>query len=314
MAFFSAAAPHPPPAPLPPPLLPAAPDLSMEVTAWMQDIVAEAEAACMAEVPVVSAPIRLPEAQKGAAAAVTAPASALEVEKAHERLQNILARHTVSVVHDMVALLQRFYPDLTKEQVTEHVHNAVHSEEVFGCADQWLRCTARTLVPRDRREWLAEDIMAHIAAVRKSPGLLRKLTSRLSDAVHDPMLRVVFISASGGAATLGAAGFSVGMATGATAGAIVGIVPAFFTFFLSVPFCAAIGGGIGAFCGVATGGSLGLVGGGFLGAGGYKYGTGLKARAASAVRSAQTSVRSGLKVRAFGRATNAAFGRAMKQK
>merc|ERR1719221_1161897 len=52
-----------------------------------------------------------------------------------------------------------------------------------------------------------------------------------------------------GAVGLGAGGAGVGMLTGGAVGAAVGVVPAFFTLGLSIPFCAVVGGG----CGFATG-------------------------------------------------------------
>merc|ERR1712187_132000 len=58
-------------------------------------------------------------------------------------------------------------------------------------------------------------------------------------------------------------GGSTGLATGATIGAAVGVVPAIFTLGLSIPVGAAIGGSIGA----ATGGSIGFGTGGVLGYG-----------------------------------------------
>merc|ERR1712113_1118642 len=61
----------------------------------------------------------------------------------------------------------------------------------------------------------------------------------------------------------------VGLATGAVAGGVVGIVPALFTFGLSIPAFAVVGGGAGLCVGTAVGGTTGSVGGGAVGYGIY---------------------------------------------
>merc|ERR1712136_193009 len=61
---------------------------------------------------------------------------------------------------------------------------------------------------------------------------------------------------------------AVGAGTGAVVGGAVGIVPALFTFGLSIPVCATIGGSIGLCSGTAVGSSVGAIGGG---AAGYRY-------------------------------------------
>lgn len=75
--------------------------------------------------------------------------------------------------------------------------------------------------------------------------------------------------AAGGAIAMGAVGGGLGLVTGGAAGAAVGLVPALFTFGLSIPVCAAIGSGAGACLGTAAGGTTGLVGGGAVGYGAY---------------------------------------------
>merc|ERR1719436_1721799 len=61
-------------------------------------------------------------------------------------------------------------------------------------------------------------------------------------------VQVTAASAAGGAVTLGTAGGITGLATGGTLGAAIGLVPALFTFGLSIPIGAATGGG----CGLVT--------------------------------------------------------------
>merc|ERR1712125_251203 len=67
----------------------------------------------------------------------------------------------------------------------------------------------------------------------------------------------------------GGAGGAIGLATGVVAGGVVGIVPALFTFGLSIPVCAFVGGGAGLCVGTAVGGTTGAVGGGAVGYGTY---------------------------------------------
>merc|ERR1712190_628396 len=82
-------------------------------------------------------------------------------------------------------------------------------------------------------------------------------------------VQVTAASAAGGAVTLGTAGGVTGLATGGTLGAAIGLVPALFTFGLSIPIGAAIGGGCGLVAGTAVGGTTGLVGGGAVGYGAF---------------------------------------------
>mmetsp|Transcript_114078 Transcript_114078/g.368529 ORF Transcript_114078/g.368529 Transcript_114078/m.368529 type:complete len:99 (+) Transcript_114078:254-550(+) len=72
-------------------------------------------------------------------------------------------------------------------------------------------------------------------------------------------------SAVGGAVTLGAGGGATGLVSGGVLGAAVGVLPAVFTFGLSIPVCAALGSGAGLCMGSAVGGTAGLVGGGAAG-------------------------------------------------
>merc|ERR1711920_825120 len=70
-------------------------------------------------------------------------------------------------------------------------------------------------------------------------------------------------------AALGAGGGAIGLATGGLAGAAVGILPAIFTFGLSIPVGAVVGGGTGLCLGSIVGGTSGVVGGGAVGYGVY---------------------------------------------
>merc|ERR1719162_2916050 len=77
----------------------------------------------------------------------------------------------------------------------------------------------------------------------------------------DRTTQITAASAVAGSVALGATGGVAGLATGGTIGAAVGVLPALFTFGLSIPICACIGATTGAFAGVTTGGTVGAVGG-----------------------------------------------------
>lgn len=76
-----------------------------------------------------------------------------------------------------------------------------------------------------------------------------------------PKLRVVALSASGGAVIVGTTAGAAGIVAGGAIGATVGIVPSFFTFGLSIPVGAAIGAGTGMCVGVVAGSAVGAAGG-----------------------------------------------------
>merc|ERR1719311_869812 len=77
----------------------------------------------------------------------------------------------------------------------------------------------------------------------------------------DPDARVTAASAVGGATVMGAGGGAVGLVAGGALGAACGVPLSLFTFGLSIPIGAAIGGGAGLCAGAVTGGTAGLVGG-----------------------------------------------------
>lgn len=82
---------------------------------------------------------------------------------------------------------------------------------------------------------------------------------------------IVIGGAGAGAVAGGTAGGGAGVVAGGAIGAAVGVVPAIFTFGLSIPVCAVIGGAIGGGVGVTAGGTGGAVVGGAAGYGGHKY-------------------------------------------
>merc|ERR1712232_849442 len=84
-----------------------------------------------------------------------------------------------------------------------------------------------------------------------------------------PQTQVTVASATVSGVALGTAGGAVGLAAGGLAGAAVGVVPAVFTFGLSIPIFALIGGSAGLCLGTVAGGATGAVGGGAVGYGVY---------------------------------------------
>eukprot|EP00929_Paragymnodinium_shiwhaense_P085224 TRINITY_DN45657_c0_g1_i1.p1 TRINITY_DN45657_c0_g1~~TRINITY_DN45657_c0_g1_i1.p1 ORF type:complete len:472 (+),score=89.73 TRINITY_DN45657_c0_g1_i1:122-1537(+) len=83
--------------------------------------------------------------------------------------------------------------------------------------------------------------------------------------VKDPTAQVTAVTALGGAAAVGTGTGALGFACGGIMGAAVGVVPALFTFGLSIPIGAAIGSGMGLCLGATTGGAVGGLGGGATG-------------------------------------------------
>jgi len=85
----------------------------------------------------------------------------------------------------------------------------------------------------------------------------------------DPQAQVAAASAAASGATLGATGGAVGLAAGTLIGGAVGVMPAIFTFGLSIPVFAVAGGATGLCFGTVVGGTTGVVGGGAVGYGVY---------------------------------------------
>jgi len=83
--------------------------------------------------------------------------------------------------------------------------------------------------------------------------------------------QVTAASAAVGATALGTAGATGGALAGGASGAFLGLIPALFTFGLSIPAGAAVGGGMGLCVGGAAGASTGFVGGAVVGYTGFAY-------------------------------------------
>jgi len=113
---------------------------------------------------------------------------------------------------------------------------------------------------------IASSAQAQVAeAVERSQRKVSDVSDSVQDAILDPRTKASAVSAVGGAVALGAGGGATGLVSGTVLGAAVGVVPALFTFGLSIPVCSIIGGGVGMATGSALAGAAGLLGGGAYG-------------------------------------------------
>lgn len=111
------------------------------------------------------------------------------------------------------------------------------------------------------RERGFEDDSPRIAALRRALAM-----AKAEEVDFHRRMKVTAASGAGGAVVIGAGGAGVGFLAGGAVGAAVGVLPALFTFGLSIPLGAAVGAG----CGMATGGALGGTA-GFAGAAAIGY-------------------------------------------
>lgn len=107
------------------------------------------------------------------------------------------------------------------------------------------------------------------SGVHKVSNLAARAGQKTAAAASDRGVQVGVASAVSGGVVVGAGGAATGFAAGGLAGAAVGLVPALFTFGLSIPIGAAIGAGCGAVAGGAVAGSVGFTGAGAAGYGAY---------------------------------------------
>merc|ERR1711935_721759 len=112
------------------------------------------------------------------------------------------------------------------------------------------------------------------------------LSSQMHVAATDRGVQVTAAGALGGAASVGVSGGAAGLATGSVIGALCGVPAAFFTFGLSIPMGAAMGGATGLCAGAVTGGAVGLVGGGATARSVHKHSDEIKGGAAGAFNKA----------------------------
>lgn len=143
-----------------------------------------------------------------------------------------------------------------------------------------------------------ERVRAFTSHKSQQVGALAVSTKKRSYAVvTDKRVQVTAASAAGGAVVVGTAGGAVGTVAGAGTGALIGLPAAIFTFGLSVPICATIGGGLGCVAGATSGGAIGGVAGGAAGYNAHKH----QHEITGGAQSAWSNVRNGtnrLKVKA----------------
>jgi hypothetical protein len=106
---------------------------------------------------------------------------------------------------------------------------------------------------------------AAAAAFGNARWLASNATAQASKAIVSPRFRTTAVAAAGGAAALGTGGGATGFVLGGCVGTTVGLLPAVFTFGLSIPVGAMFGAFTGMFVGAGVGSSAGLVGGGAAG-------------------------------------------------
>jgi len=144
--------------------------------------------------------------------------------------------------------------------------------EVHGTSKAWVACKATGLRQRAAQAHETAQARVHNAFGATRARVTGAATSTRAKAVEiasDKAVQVTAASAAGGAAVVGTGAAATGMVAGGAIGAAVGVVPAVFTFGLSIPVCAAFGGGVGLFGGATVGGAAGAVGGGAAGFGMY---------------------------------------------
>merc|ERR1712190_411248 len=104
-----------------------------------------------------------------------------------------------------------------------------------------------------------EKVNAGSVATKQKASELVNASVKLA---KEPQAQVTAASAAASGTVLGATGGAVGLAAGGLVGGAIGVPAAIFTFGLSIPIGAAIGGGTGLCVGTAAGGAVGFVSGG----------------------------------------------------
>jgi len=120
--------------------------------------------------------------------------------------------------------------------------------------------------------------LAHMEFVRQQVGeakeaatlKAKELYAATGELVSQKSFQTTAASAIAGAATLGSGGAATGAVTGGVAGAVGGLPLALFTFGLSIPAGAVVGGSTGLVLGTAAGATTGFFGGGAAGYGVYQ--------------------------------------------
>eukprot|EP00931_Biecheleriopsis_adriatica_P066345 TRINITY_DN40726_c0_g1_i1.p1 TRINITY_DN40726_c0_g1~~TRINITY_DN40726_c0_g1_i1.p1 ORF type:complete len:536 (-),score=104.91 TRINITY_DN40726_c0_g1_i1:46-1596(-) len=158
----------------------------------------------------------------------------------------------------------------------------------FAIADSAEESAEKRKLVEVATEKASSVAAAASGALKQTSQNLREGGSHVLQAAASPEGRVTAASAASGAVALGAGGGCAGLLAGGVAGAACGVIPAFFTFGLSIPVGFVLGGGTGAVAGTAIGGSVGAVAGGAMGRAVYSNREHLAERAREAWQAADS--------------------------
>mmetsp|Transcript_107260 Transcript_107260/g.300346 ORF Transcript_107260/g.300346 Transcript_107260/m.300346 type:complete len:265 (+) Transcript_107260:107-901(+) len=155
------------------------------------------------------------------------------------------------------------YVSAAKEVVAEAV-TTIREQGVKA----WATTTAE-VAGQTARDSAGQARVVVGGVVERTKAKAAEVATSAKEFASDRSVQTTAAAATGGAVALGTAGGATGLATGATVGAAVGLLPAIFTFGLSIPIGAVIGGGAGLVTGATAGSFVGAVGGGAAGYGAY---------------------------------------------
>lgn len=173
--------------------------------------------------------------------------------------------------------------DAKREQIRERVLSVprqIHARVNAVTRSAYAIATSRLQAGKKMAEDLRSQAMTQanivVKEIKSRVGKAKAETGRAAVAakttttkvLSDKTVQTTAAGVAGGAVALGTGGAATGLVAGGVAGAAAGVLPALFTFGLSIPFFAVVGAGCGAAAGTAMGSSTGAVLGG---AGGYSY-------------------------------------------
>lgn len=169
--------------------------------------------------------------------------------------------------------LAREYVALSIASIDSAARSSYRNARATGLA--FIASTRKSIT--DRIQETVDGAKARVAAGRakalKTVDSAKAKASEARDKAHafakNDHVRATAVGVAGGATTLGTTGAATGLCAGTVVGAAVGVVPALFTFGLSIPVGAALGGGAGLFMGTAVGATAGALSGGAAGYGAY---------------------------------------------
>lgn len=116
-------------------------------------------------------------------------------------------------------------------------------------------------------EQLKDARVLALTQLEKVKGAVKAVQDKTLIIIRDPSFKTMTVKTGTGVVVLGTAGGAFGSVSGVVIGSAAGLIPALFTFGLSVPAGAVIGGSSGLFLGACTGGAAG----GLTGFTTYKY-------------------------------------------